>query len=71
MAKERGGEGKPRPLAPWRLHDFRRTAVTWMAGNGVAAIYQRGEFLAGRKAALEAWAEWVTPSGSSDAVTAN
>ena len=62
----------------WRLHDFRRTAVTWMAGagfpphvadrllnhvegaiRGVAAVYQRGEFLPERKAALEAWAGHV------------
>ncbi len=27
--------------------------------SGVAAVYQRGEFLAERKAALEAWAEHV------------
>ena len=69
----------PPPLPPWRMHDFRRTAVTWMAGNGVAphvadrllnhvqgtisgvaAVYQRQEFLAERKAALEAWAEFVS-----------
>jgi integrase len=62
----------------WRFHDFRRTAVTWLAGagfpphvadrllnhvggsiNGVAAIYQRGEFLAERKSALDAWATHV------------
>ena len=62
----------------WRLHDCRRTAVTWMAGagfpphvadrllnhvegaiRGVAAVYQRGEFLPERKAALEAWAGHV------------
>jgi len=62
----------------WRLHDIRRTAVTWMAGagfaphvadrllnhvegaiRGVAAAYQRGEFLPERKAALEAWAGHV------------
>ena len=61
-----------------RLHDCRRTAVTWMAGagfpphvadrllnhvegaiRGVAAVYQRGEFLPERKAALEAWAGHV------------
>ncbi len=66
------------PLPPWRLHDLRRTAVTWMADNGiaphvadrllnhvqgtisgVAAVYQRGEFLAERKVALEAWARQV------------
>ena len=28
--------------------------------SGVAAIYQRGEFLAERKVALEAWAKTVT-----------
>ena len=28
--------------------------------QGVAAVYQRAEFLAERKAALEAWAGWVT-----------
>ena len=62
----------------WRLHDVRRTAVTWMAGagfpphvadrllnhvegaiRGVAAVYQRGEFLPERRAALEAWAAHV------------
>jgi hypothetical protein len=62
----------------WRLHDCRRTAVTWMAGAGfaphvadrllnhvegpircVAAVYRRGEFLADRRAALEAWAGHV------------
>jgi integrase len=74
------GAGKDRPpaLPPWRMHDFRRTAVTWMAGNGVAphvadrllnhvqgtisgvaAVYQRQQFLAERKAALEAWAGHV------------
>jgi len=28
--------------------------------QGVAAVYQRAEFLAERKAAIEAWGEWVT-----------
>jgi integrase len=68
----------PTGRAGWRFHDFRRTAVTWLAGagfaphvadrllnhvggtiNGVAAIYQRGEFLAERQAALTAWAAHV------------
>ena len=68
------GQTTPPALPPWRLHDFRRTAVTWMAGHGVAphvadrllnhvagtisgvaAVYQRQQFLAERKAALEAW----------------
>ncbi|WP_431268677.1 tyrosine-type recombinase/integrase [Dankookia sp. P2] len=73
-------------IPDWRFHDFRRTAVTWLAGagfaphvsdkllnhvtgsiQGVAAIYQRSEFLAERKAALEVWgrmrcdAESATP----------
>jgi integrase len=34
--------------------------------QGVAAVYQRAEFLAERKAALEAWAEFVTECGSGD-----
>jgi integrase len=69
------GEGA---MPPWRLHDFRRTAVTWLAGQGVpphvcdrllnhvtgtirgvAAVYQKQEFLPERKAALEKWAEHV------------
>jgi len=74
-AEHNQSEGCARALPPWRLHDFRRTAVTWMASNGiaphvadrllnhvtgtiggVAAIYQRAEFLAERQAALDAWA---------------
>ena len=31
--------------------------------SGVAAIYQRGEFLAERETALEAWARHVTQAG--------
>ena len=72
------GQRAPEPMPAWRVHDFRRTAVTWMAGHGVAphvadrllnhvrgtisgvaAVYQRGEFLAERKAALERWEEVV------------
>jgi len=71
----------PAALAGWRFHDFRRTAVTWLAGagfpphvadrllnhvsgsiSGVAAVYQRGEFLAERKAALDAWGAHVLAS---------
>jgi integrase len=63
------------PIAPWVVHDCRRTIVTWLAGNGVpphvcdrllnhltgaiqgvAAIYQKQQFLPERKAALEKWA---------------
>ncbi|WP_043338785.1 tyrosine-type recombinase/integrase [Belnapia moabensis] len=73
---------KADPSLGWRFHDFRRTAVTWLAGagfpphvadrllnhvtgtiHGVAAIYQRGEFLGERKAALNAWAEHVLRCG--------
>jgi integrase len=77
------GEGG---MPPWRLHDFRRTAVTWLAGAGVpphvcdrllnhvtgsimgvAAVYQRQEFLPERKAALERWAEYVVKKGPATA----
>lgn len=63
----------------WRLHDFRRSCVTWLAGAGfnpavadkilnhstatgmttVGQVYQRAEYLAERRAALEAWAMHV------------
>jgi integrase len=78
IAKELGAA-----IAGWRFHDFRRTAVTWLAGagfpphvadrllnhvggsiQGVAAIYQRSEFLAERKAALTAWAAHVLQCGA-------
>ena len=84
--RKRRPRKESRFAAGWRFHDFRRTAVTWLAGagfpphvadrllnhvggsiQGVAAIYQRGEFLAERKAALEAWAAQVThtePAGN-------
>ena len=73
---------KADPRLGWRFHDFRRTAVTWLAGagfpphvadrllnhvtgsiQGVAAIYQRGEFLTERKAALDAWGAHVLRCG--------
>jgi integrase len=74
-AASEAGTDKPDTLAPWTLHDFRRSGVTWLAGagfaphvadrllnhvqgtiKGVAAIYQRGEFLPERAKALESWA---------------
>ena len=77
-------------MPAWRFHDFRRSAVTWLAGagfpphvadrllnhvggsiQGVAAIYQRGEFLAERKAALEAWGEHVLRCGDGGTQTTN
>jgi integrase len=70
------------PIAPWRLHDFRRSAVTMLAGagiaphvadkllnhaqgsiKGVAAIYQRAEFLPERARALDAWGAHVVAMG--------
>ncbi len=75
------GGAEPEPMPAWRLHDFRRSAVTWLAGpphrfpphvcdkllnhvattglSDVGRIYQRAQFLAERKAALEAWARHV------------
>jgi integrase len=65
-------------LAPWVLHDLRRTATTGMARigiaphvadrvlnhqagtiRGVAAVYNRFEYLYERKAALQAWGRFV------------
>ena len=70
--------GQPGGEGAWRLHDFRRTGVSVLAGmgfpphvcdrllnhvggtiSGVAAVYQRHDFQAERKAALEAWAAYV------------
>jgi integrase len=72
--------GKPLPveIAPWTLHDLRRTAATGMARlnipphvvdkvlnhtsgtiRGVAAVYNRFEYLEGRRAALTAWGRYV------------
>jgi integrase len=85
IAMELGAE-----IAGWRFHDFRRTAVTWLAGagfpphvadrllnhvggsiQGVAAIYQRSEFLAERKAALVAWSAHVLQCGAGAAAADN
>jgi integrase len=65
-------------LAPWTLHDLRRTATTGMARlgiaphvadkvlnhtagtiRGVAAVYNRFQYLDEREAALEAWGRFV------------
>jgi integrase len=65
-------------LAPWTLHDLRRTATTGMARlgiaphvadkvlnhtagtiRGVAAVYNRFEYLDERAAALEAWSRYI------------
>ena len=74
-------------IAPWILHDLRRTAATGMARlhiaphvvdkllnhltgtiRGVAAVYNRFEYLEERRAALEAWgrhvANLITPAAA-------
>jgi integrase len=64
------------PLAPWWLHDLRRSCATGMARIGVArfivarvlahsdreitGIYDRHSYLAEKRQALERWAEHVT-----------
>lgn len=67
-----------REIAPWTLHDLRRTVTTGLARlgiaphvadrilnhqagtiRGVAAIYNRFEYLEERKAALEAWGRYI------------
>ncbi len=48
-------------MTAWRPHVADRL-LNYVAGtiSGVAAVHQRGEFLAERKAALEAWATYAT-----------
>jgi integrase len=77
-AKARIGRLMGGDIAPWVLHDLRRTATTGMARigiaphvadrvlnhqagtiRGVAAVYNRFEYLDERKAALEAWGRLV------------
>jgi integrase len=67
-----------REIAPWTLHDLRRTVTTGLARlgipphvadrilnhqagtiRGVAAVYNRFEYLEERKAALAAWGRYV------------
>ncbi len=81
IADECAEAGRAAP-APWVLHDFRRSGVTWLAGagfaphvcdrllnhvggtiSGVAAVYQRAQFFAERRAALEAWAGHLAACG--------
>lgn len=60
----------------YRIHDFRRTAATGMASLGIephiierilnhyqGSVYQRFEYLEGRKVALELWAAHLTTLG--------
>jgi integrase len=62
-------------VAPWTIHDLRRTAATMMAKLGVArftlsrilnhadqsvtGIYDRHEYLAEKRHALEQWAQFL------------
>ncbi|GEO82014.1 tyrosine-type recombinase/integrase [Pararhodospirillum oryzae] len=88
---EAAGEDPPGPMPEWRLHDFRRACVTWLAGAGynpavadkllnhvattglsdVARVYQRGQFLPERKAALEAWGAHVLAVSSGRTIPGN
>lgn len=78
-AEEAGEDQDSVTLAPWRLHDARRTLATAMqrlgvrfevteailnhtAGasrSGVAAVYQRHNWADEKRAALDAWADFV------------
>ena len=65
-------------LAPWRIHDLRRTCATGLqrlgvrlevteailnhvsgSRSGVAGVYQRHDFAAEKRTALNMWAEHV------------
>ena len=64
------------PLAPWRVHDLRRTAATEMSRLGasrfivarilnhtdreVTGIYDRNLYLAEKKAALDQWGSYLS-----------
>jgi integrase len=66
------GEEEPKEVAEWRLHDFRRSSATYMARlgidrlvigkvlnhaeGGVTQRYDRYEYAAEKKAALDRWA---------------
>jgi integrase len=75
-AKKRGGDAVE--VAPWRIHDLRRTMASGMARLGVAVavtekvlnhvsgtfagivgVYQRHDFLAEKRRALNLWADHV------------
>jgi integrase len=77
-AKERGDDPDVVAIAPWRIHDLRRTVASGMArlGIGVAVaekvmnhvsgtfagivgVYQRHDFLAEKRHALNLWADHV------------
>ena len=80
LMAEIASEGQPEPVevAPFTLHDLRRTAATGMAGlgfpphiveavlnhrsgtrRGVAGVYNRFDYAAEKRDALEAWGRYV------------
>jgi integrase len=72
-------------LEPWVWHDFRRAASTWMHENGVtphiveavlahhaggvAAVYNRAEYIIEKRRALSLWADFVTGESTGKVVT--
>lgn len=74
-ATARGDDPDAATVAPWRLHDLRRTAATTMPRlgvdvvtvervlghtmRGVMAVYQRHEFANEKRRALELWAGFL------------
>ena len=86
IARRRAAEGR-KPMAPWVLHDLRRTASTKMNElgipervveaclshtiSGVAGVYNRYHYLPEKRAALERWASHVEAVVSGSAAGAN
>jgi len=77
-AEKQGADPERVTIAPWRLHDLRRTAASGMARagisvavvekvlnhvsgtfGGIVGVYQRHDFAAEKRHALEAWAALV------------
>jgi integrase len=60
-ATARGDDSDAATVAPWRLHDLRRTAATTMPrlGVDVVTVYQRHEFAHEKRRALELWAGFL------------
>ncbi len=75
IVKAREDDAESVPLAPWTLHDMRRTAATEMGRLGiprftiarvlnhsdrsVTAIYDRHTYLEEKRRALEAWGQYL------------
>lgn len=78
-AAERGDGSEPLAVAPWRIHDARRTLATGFqrlgirfevteavlnhtsgaSRSGIAAVYQRHNWIEEKRSALEAWAKYL------------